>query len=58
MNMILLDDNQATVVSESREPIEVYDPARKLLGHIVPDGYVAEDQWIERYKEWYFETED
>jgi hypothetical protein len=56
--MILLDDNQATVVSASREPIEVYDPARRLLGRIVPDGYAAEDQWIERYKEWYFDSED
>ncbi len=62
MQAILLDEEQSTVVSQSQEPIPVRDHAGNLLGRIVtgeaPSRSFDKNYWVERWTEWYLETEE
>lgn len=60
MQTILLNEKQSSIVSESRAPIPVRDPAGKLLGSIVTGpmekSQFDRDRWIEYWQEWYIDV--
>ena len=62
MQALLLNDEQSSVVSQSQEPVQVWDPAGNLLGRVVTGEALNRsfdnDHWIECWKEWYFETDE
>ncbi|HEX3656121.1 MAG TPA: hypothetical protein VHY91_11390 [Pirellulales bacterium] len=59
---ILLNEEQSSVISQSREPVQVCDPAGKLLGRVITGAASSRsldsDHWVECWKEWYFETDE
>lgn len=62
MQSILLNEEQSSLISRSREPVQVRDFAGNLLGRVVTaptsDRSVDIDHWVECWKEWYFETDE
>jgi hypothetical protein len=62
MQAILLNEEQSSVVTQSREPVQVCDPAGNPLGQVVTGSTASRtvdtDLWVECWKEWYFETQD
>lgn len=60
MQAILLNEKQSSLVSESRAPVPVRDPAGNVVGKIVTGriekSQFDKDRWIEYWQEWYFEA--
>lgn len=62
MHAIILDDNQTSVLTESREAVELRDSVGMLLGHVVPQGVGNSngdgDHWVECWNEWYLAIDE